>query len=187
MASTIKYPDEVVFCVKYLIEKGYCTSKTISDIEAQAKNFNKSYSFVRRMPENFFTELAESLRKLWPAGEKEGKWPWRDSVANLTIRLETLWTVRGLGDYSLEDCLMVARRYLARYQDDKRYMKTLKYFILRQNEEIVDANGKIHHNNQSQFADMLEGKDDVDAATSEWEELFESDSTMSDNQQWDVV
>lgn len=43
---------------------------------------------------SFFEELAERLREMWPPGEKDGKYPWRDSVGNLARRLELLWADR---------------------------------------------------------------------------------------------
>ncbi len=38
--------------------------------------------------ENFLRVVAKGLRELWPTGEKDGKWPWRDSVTNIEKRLE---------------------------------------------------------------------------------------------------
>ena len=127
--------------------------------------------------DSFFLELAEALRTLWPAGEKDGKWPWRDSVQNIKIRLELLWEVRELKDYTIDECLTVARRYLNQFEDSVKYMKTLKYFILRQNEKVSSTNGSTHYVNQSVFADMLEGQSSFES-TSDWESVFETSNTI---------
>ena len=123
---------------------------------------------------DFFDELAAKLRELWPAGEKDGKYPWRDSVPNLSKRLRMLWKERfpdfKENENSLEQCLTVARRYLSKFENDTKYMQTLKYFILKQ-EEIRKGDGHAIIINKSRFADMLEGKADEDAIQNEWDFL----------------
>lgn len=132
----------------------------------KAKDYYPNYEFLDKLfPElkienlqekNFFETLAVALRKLWPEGEKDGKFPWRDSVPNLTKRLKLLWDIRSLKEYTLDECLTVARMYVSQYEHNTKYMKTLKYFILRQNEKLMGAEGKVYYTNNSTFADMLE-------------------------------
>lgn len=75
-------------------------------------------------------------------------------------------------DISIDDCLMAARRYLAQFENDTKYMKTLKYFILKQ-DKIVAENGKITYTNNSLFADMLEGKVEFDVnMDDEWNAIL---------------
>ena len=121
----------------------------------------------------FFIELAEGMRELWPPGEKDGKWPWRDSVGNLSRRLMHLWDVRKLGDHTIDECLTVSRRYLAQFEDNAKYMQTLKYFILKQ-DEIKCQNGRRKLIDKSVFADMLENNSTLD----DWSGIFESTSTL---------
>ena len=113
--------------------------------------------------DEFFTLLATKMRLLWPSGDKDNRYAWRDSVPNLKKRLETLWRVRNLRDYTIDDCLKICRKYLAKYETDTKYMQVLKYFILKQ-KEIVENDGRIRYLNSSRFADMLEGKLAEDAA-----------------------
>lgn len=115
------------------------------------------------MNDEFFTTLASKMRVLWPQGDKEGKWAWRDSVPNLAKRLKTLWEIRKLRSFNIEDCLIVCRKYLSQYENDVKYMQVLKYFILKQ-KEIVGSDGRIKYLSSSRFADMLEGKVIDDAA-----------------------
>lgn len=132
------------------------------------KNVRKS----KYVDDDFFVKLAEGLRPLWPAGEKSAKYPWRDSVQNLAERLRNLWDIRGLGEYTIDACLTVARRYLAQFEDNAKYMQTLKYFILKQ-DHVVGNDGRIHYTSKSVFADMLEST----SVTDEWNDVFEASNT----------
>lgn len=107
----------------------------------------------------FLEAVATGLRKLWPAGEKDGKWPWRDSVPNIQKRLEFIWKYYKLGDnYTVEQCLRAGRRYLAQFEGSCKYMMLLKYFIFKQ-EKIVGKDGRITYTYKSVFADYLTSDD----------------------------
>lgn len=123
--------------------------------------------------ESFYVKLAKALRPLWPAGDKDGKWAWRAPVDDLSRRLETLWRVRNLGEYSIETCVEIANKYLARYRDNAKYMQVLKYFILKQ-KKLVQPDGKIRFINTSVFADMLENATVEELQQKEFEELLEN-------------
>ena len=138
------------------------------------KGFLDALDNISGVEEGFFETLASKLREMWPSGDKDGKYSWRDSVPNLAERLRTLWDIRQLKNYTIETCLSVARRYLSSYEDNKKYMQTLKYFILKQ-DDIIQSNGMIKHINKSKFADMLEGKKEVDAALNEWDDILNND------------
>lgn len=164
---------ENLFCVKHLHKQGV-TSETFDELVKLLDRFDVSgYTITKLQSDSFFKELAEKLRELWPPGEKDGKYPWRDSVKNLTTRLKILWKERNLDKYkfNITECLEVARRYLVQFENDTKYMKTLKYFIYKQN-KIVAHDGKITYTFGSQFADMLEGKGDVDRIENEWENIM---------------
>ena len=164
------FTPEVKFCVKYLLENGV-NSVTFVNVVKELSPNDTRFDFVKlkRRDTEFFDELAQKLRELWPAGEKDGKWPWRDSVPNLSRRLETLWKDRNIKDKSIDDCLTVARKYLAQFEENAKYMQTLKYFILKQ-DKIVLQNGRAKIINKSVFADMLESNASMD----EWNSIFES-------------
>ena len=178
--STAAYSDEINFCAMYLHEHGI-TSADLDDILArisQSNSTEKNFELVRIKhgpQDTFFEELAKELIKLWPTGEKDGKYAWRDTVFNITKRLKNLWLIRGLESPSLDTCLAVARRYLSRFESSTKYMKILKYFILKQG-KVIGPDGKITYTNESTFADMLEGKQEEDAVQNEWEELISNAS-----------
>lgn len=144
--------------------------KKANSVMPEAQNAEKN-AYVRgfvdgmleasKEPEDFYSKLAGGLRELWPPGEKDGKYPWRDSVKNLKTRLEFLWRDRKFKDkYSIEQCLSVARKYLSQYEDNAKYMQTLKYFIFKQ-EPMTNSKGKTKITYKSTFADMLEDNTSV--------------------------
>ena len=171
-----KMTAETLFCVKYLKEHGVDSSNFGDVIKLLNVYEVPEFNLVKCEGRTYFTKLALELRNLWPPGEKDGKYPWRDSVTNLTERLKLLWKMRQLREYPIETCLSVARRYLAQYENDTRYMQTLKYFIMKQKGIVNTDSGKLTYVQESKFADMLEGKSDIDAVENEWDRILESTS-----------
>ena len=154
----MKYANELYFCAKFLQERGFLEPERLEELIKDLPKFHKKYIFVEDN-ESFYTQLAEQLRELWPQGEKDGKYPWRDSVKNISIRLQFLWKERALGTkYSIDDCLVAARKYLSQYEDNVKYMKILKYFIFKQKKIVSKEDGKITYTYQSDFADILEAQ-----------------------------
>ena len=167
---------ETLFCVKYLLEHGV-NSSNFDEMAKLLEAFNISdYKIVKESGHSYFTSLAMGLRNLWPAGEKDGKYPWRDSVKNLTNRLRLLWQQRGLAEYPEETVFSVARRYLAQYENNTKYMMLLKYFIMKQKSIVDPKDGKLTYIQESMLADMLEGKSDIDALENEWDRILETTS-----------
>lgn len=174
---TKTYTEEVVFCAQYLNQKGitpeeYVTLATCNEV--------LPFKITRTQErDEFFEELAKKLRELWPPGDKtvNGKsYAWRDSVPNLAKRLETLWSDRFKDkDYSIEECLSAARKYLAQFEDNVKYMQTLKFFIWKQ-KDLVMSNGQIKHIAESKLADILEGNVELAAVDDEWNEILNSTS-----------
>ena len=171
------YTEEVVFCAQYLSEKGITPEEYVT-----LATFDGYLPFkITRTEERdeFFEELAKKLRELWPPGDKiiNGKaYAWRDSVQNLSKRLETLWSDRFKDKhYSIEECLSAARKYLAQFEDNVKYMQTLKFFIWKQ-KDLVMSNGQIKHISESKFADILEGNVELAAVDEEWNNILNSTS-----------
>lgn len=167
MQSAIRYSDECKFCARYLRDHGVAEGENFDELVALITELDPDYKLIRVEKEDFFKILATKLRDLWPAGDKDGKWAWRDSIGNLTRRLQLLWQMRELKNYTLDDCLSAARKYVSQFEDSTRYMKTLKYFILKQ-KSIVSPDGKMNYVQESTFADILEGKSDISALEQEW-------------------
>lgn len=174
------YTEKQLWCAKYLKDTGALVDCSVTpEMISQCEGFTTDYTLTRVNCDDFYTELAKGLRNLWPAGEKDGKYPWRDSEKNIANRLHVLWQLRKLDDYPIETCLTVARRYLAQFEHSNiKYMKTLKYFILRQNERIVESDGRIHYSSVSTFADMLESTSTLEQQD-DYSDLFESTDTLN--------
>lgn len=118
-----------------------------------------AYKYAVAKDDDFFTKVATGLHCLWPSGEKDGKYAWKESVPNLVKRLKFIWNEQNLGNsYTVEDCLRAGRRYLAQFQNDTKYMQILKYFIFKQTKLVSKIDGKITYSYKSTLADFLEDK-----------------------------
>lgn len=164
--------DEKLFLAKRLLQAGVDNGEKFNELLLNISGAG-NYIVLPWKEDMFFTEVATKMRDLWPTGMKEGKWPWRDSVSNLAERIKVVWEIKGFGDkYTVDDCLFVARRYLAQFTDDRRYMKLLKYFIGKKQEIFVGNDGRIKNEVQSDFANMLEAMTDEDALEQSAEESW---------------
>ena len=170
-----KYSDESLFCAKYLQEKGYLSEGDLNEMSALLDDLKVDFELVK-VEKNFYVELAERLRELWPTGNKDNKYPWRDSVENISQRLKHLWVTRKLKEYTIDECLTVARKYLAQFEEDTKYMRVLKYFIYKSKPAYVKENGLSVHQYESIFADMLESLTDEQRQQIELEKMFGLDS-----------
>ena len=152
-----KFNTKCLFCAKYIFDYGY-TLADIAAMKEQAKDLDIKYSIVEAQDENW-EKIAKGLREIWPPGEKDGKYSWRDSVSNVSRRLQTMWSELIPDKHYTEDqILMVARKYVAQFQDNTKYMRTLKYFILKQ-EKDIGPDGKFRVYNSSILAQMLDNQD----------------------------
>lgn len=157
MEAQVRITPEVKFCLQYLKDNHISTGAAFERCLGAVKGAPE-YRLVPVLPKTFFTELATQMRELWPTGKKDGKWDWRAPVKELASRLEWLWTERDLKAYTQEDCLLVCRKYLNANTGSK-YMKLLKYFILKQRDTAIGTDrktGRIKYSYESEFANMLE-------------------------------
>lgn len=117
-------------------------------------SFTGEFELVR-VNVGYFEELAKRLIELWPEGLKDNKYPWRESVTNLTARLQLVWTDRKLTPekYPVERCITVARRYVNQFTENAKYMQTLRNFVMKQ--DFVGGTGTLIQTYKSMFADML--------------------------------
>ena len=137
-----------------------------------------SDSGSKKHDSDFFVSVATALRELWPPGEKDGKYPWRDSISNLAKRLEFIWKERNLGDkYTVDNCVMAANRYLNNFQNNTKYMKILKYFIFKQNSTAMSS-GKMMCTYSSTLVDYLESNP-VSSSMDNLDSVFDFDYEMS--------
>lgn len=104
-------------------------------------------------------ELAQTLKDLFPKGKKPGTSNyWADGKALIVRRLKLFFKKYG-SDYSFDDIINATRAYVQSFNGDYRWMKTLRYFILK---ESKGASGEIE--GTSELLNCLEnvGQEDVD-------------------------
>lgn len=80
-----------------------------------------------------FEELAKKLQDIYPQGNKQGTtYNWRDSTAVIAFKLRTLVAKYGF-IFTEEEAVKATKEYVESFDDDKKNMRLLKYFILRTN------------------------------------------------------
>jgi hypothetical protein len=91
------------------------------------------------------------MRDLYPKGYKPGTtYPWRDSVAVIVGKLKTL--VSKYRFYFTEDeAISATKEYIDTYKNDNKFMKLLKYFILK-----TDTDGGGNRQIKSDFMTIIE-------------------------------
>lgn len=145
--------EKLQFCAHYLSTHGITADRYKGMVDKLPGDI-PPYRITKMNPE-YFTVLAEKLKEMWPAGNKDGKYPWRGSTDMLVQRLITLWSRKGYGEVPVEKCLAAADRYLDQFRNKSvKYMQTLKYFIFKQ--ETVNSDGKLSTVIKSTFADYLD-------------------------------
>lgn len=161
-----KNEAQINFCVRYLRQNGV-DAGLFATLNASLPDSGPSFRFVPDNDDSFFMELAEKMRELWPQGEKEvrekngsvKKYPWRGSVHELAKRLKFIWGELELKDYTVDECLTAARRYLSQFENSSvKYMRTLPYFIFRQ-EKNLKKTGFYSVSYKSPLAEYLTGED----------------------------
>ena len=113
-------------------------------------------------PNETINNLAKELKEIFPKGKKpETNYYWADGEQLIVRRLKLFFKKYGL--FSNEDILDAAKRYVQSFNGDYRYMKLLKYFILK---EKVGAAGDIE--SSSDLLNYLENKHQEDEENQNW-------------------
>lgn len=167
--------EQIRFCAKFLSEHGIDTPEQYTLLLNSLQPTEVVYELVKVNNKNsMFEDMATQLKQLWPSGTREingRRYPWQDSVKNLTIRLKQLWNSKGFGDkYTTQDVLKCAREYLSDYEEDTKYMLSLPFWIAKE-KTITDAQGKTKRLYTSKMADLLESAV-TSNTTDSWEDIF---------------
>lgn len=84
-------------------------------------------------------EIAEGLKSIFPQGKKEGTSNyWAESKLLIVKRLKSFFKRYGSG-YTKEQILEAARKYVEGFNGRYQYMRTLKYFIFRDRNNMGEA------------------------------------------------
>lgn len=85
-----------------------------------------------------YITLAEEIRKLFPSGKKDNRYPWRGSLRTLSDRLSKLDKYFGLDKYTDEAIIEATKDYISNFELDKTGMRICPYFLLKdQNSDLV--------------------------------------------------
>lgn len=131
----------------YLTLKDYATQEMIPNFKIVPLTVKQASRFEM---------LAKQLQELWPKGMKDGKYRWRGETQDVRLRLKRVLEEKCFENVTDEDVLRCARIYLADFDDDKKYMCILPYFILKMKEV---AGKKVYH---SKLANMLLSKNEAE-------------------------
>lgn len=113
--------------------------------------------------EEFFTEVANKLRELFPKGNKPGtNYSWRGSTVEIARKLKNL-VAKYNCKFTEEEAINATKAYVESFNGDYKYMKLLKYFLLK---TPINNNGDIEV--QSEFMSYLENKDYINRNDDNW-------------------
>ena len=103
------------------------------------------------------TNLVQQMREMFPKGIKSGSAAWRGNVREVTLRLQKFFKLYG-SDWTDEEILNATQRYIDHFNGDYRFMRILKYFILK-SEKKTDEEGVTRIEDISELATWLENED----------------------------
>lgn len=103
-------------------------------------------------------ELAKKMRECFPEGKMPGTpFYYKCNNSEVVKKLKKFFIQNG--KYTDDEIIDATKRYVASFMGDYRYMKLIKYFISKlENEE--DEDGNIHKVEHSFLADYLENKEE---------------------------
>lgn len=110
-----------------------------------------------------FESLANQLREIFPKGNKAGtNYNWRGSTAEIARKLKNLVVKYGCR-FTEEEAIEATKAYVASFNGDYKYMKLLKYFLLK---TPRNNNGDVEI--ESDFMTYLENKGAAEENNGNW-------------------
>lgn len=110
-----------------------------------------------------FESLANQLREIFPKGNKAGtNYNWRGSTAEIARKLKNLVVKYGC-KFTDEEAIEATKAYVASFNGDYKYMKLLKYFLLK---TPRNNNGDVEI--ESDFMTYLENKGAAEENNGNW-------------------
>ena len=111
-------------------------------------------------------KLAVALADIFPKGKKEGTCHYfKGNKKDTVLRLKKFFKL--YGQYTDEQILDAARRYVASFNGNYTYMRILKYFIWK-DEVRHDSEGKGYIDETSDLANWIENAGTVNKSNSDW-------------------
>lgn len=110
-----------------------------------------------------FIALANELKEIFPEGRKAGTtYSWRGSTAEIAKKLKNLVVKYGC-TFTREEAIEATKAYVASFNGDYKYMKLLKYFLLK---TPKNNNGDVEV--ESDFMAYLENKEAAEEHNNNW-------------------
>ena len=110
-----------------------------------------------------FEALANKLREIFPKGNQPGtNYNWRGSTAEIARKLKNLVVKYGCR-FTDEEAIEATKAYVASFNGDYKYMKLLKYFLLK---TPRNNNGDVEI--ESDFMTYLENKGAAEENNGNW-------------------
>lgn len=101
--------------------------------------------------------LACELMEIFPKGKKSGtNVYWRGNKKDITLRLKKFFKL--YSNYTKEQILKAAKRYVSSFDGKYDYMRVLKYFIWKA-ERKIGEDGKLFVEETSELANVIENED----------------------------
>ena len=105
-------------------------------------------------------------QELFPKGKKPGTTQyWTEGTSLIVKRLKVFF--KKYGEYTDEQILSAAERYIKSFNGNYSYMRVLKYFILK-DERKSDEEGKLIVQQVSDLATFIENAEDLDPVRNDW-------------------
>lgn len=165
----INNKEDIAESKESLVQKGYITAERnekyqpigwrLTRAGAEAIDGAIIDSTKSSTPDNKLEELAQTLKDLFPKGKKPGTNNyWAEGRALIVRRLKLFFKKYG-EDYDYEDIIEATRNYVQSFNGDYQWMKTLRYFILK---EAKGASGEVE--GTSELLNHLEniGQENID-------------------------
>ena len=158
-------------CISSITAKGWAgldlfdEARVVLSDNAKAKVFDilvDSDKLVESRQDEFIA-LANELKAIFPEGRKSGTtYSWRGSTAEIAKKLKNLVVKYGC-KFTREEAIEATKAYVASFNGDYKYMKLLKYFLLK---TPRNNNGDVEV--ESEFMTYLENKGVVEENNGNW-------------------
>lgn len=158
-------------CIASLIAKGWAGADLFDDTKIVLSDNTKENVFnvlvdsdkLVEDKQDDFEAIANKLREIFPKGNKAGtNYNWRGSIAEIARKLKNLVVKYGC-KFTEEEAIEATKAYVASFNGDYKYMKLLKYFLLK---TPRNNNGDVEI--ESDFMTYLENKGAAEEHNGNW-------------------
>lgn len=158
-------------CIASLIAKGWAGADLFDDTKIVLSDNTKENVFnvlvdsdkLVEDKQDDFEAIANKLREIFPKGNKAGtNYNWRGSTAEIARKLKNLVVKYGC-KFTEEEAIEATKAYVASFNGDYKYMKLLKYFLLK---TPRNNNGDVEI--ESDFMTYLENKGAAEEHNGNW-------------------